>query len=77
MKGIWGMTFEEFKNILDDAGMDFDTRGFEGILNDLSLLADKLSDEHKERGHFASSKYIREQGHKLFIALKERGYYDE
>lgn len=67
------MTLKEFKQIFNDAGMDFDIWGYEGILNLLMIAEQHLEQEtesdllkkmHKDRGMY------------IYNSLKERGYYE-
>lgn len=67
------MTLKEFKQIFNDAGMDFDIWGYEGILNLLMIAelhleqeteSDLLKKMHEDRGRY------------IYNSLKERGYYE-
>lgn len=41
------MTFKEFKQIFNDAGMDFDIWGYEGILNEISIAQNAMAEENR------------------------------
>ena len=66
------MTFEEFKEVMDYAELDFDVLGFEGVLNIISMCYGFLEKE-------ATRPYIKElyneQHKKIFEELRKRGYY--
>ena len=67
------MTFEEFKEVLTKAELDFEVIGFEGVLNYMALC---FGYREKE----STRPYIKElynQQHKtIHNALRKRGYYE-
>lgn len=71
------MTAQEFKKVLTDAGLPFDTYGYEGILNELSLGVRLLSFEALARGAKNTADWYMSINDALFRALDDRGYYNE
>ena len=67
------MTFEEFKDVLEKAELDFDVLGFEGVLNLISMCCGYQSKE-------STRPYIKdlyEEQHKtIYGELEKRGYYE-
>ena len=67
------MTFEEFKEVLNKAELDFEVLGFEGVLNYMSICLGYMEKE-------STRPYIKElynQQHKtIYGELKKRGYYE-
>lgn len=70
------MTNKEFKKILNDAGLDFDIFGYEGILNKLCILSEYERIRFENVGANALAKLEYDRGMTIYRALNERGYYD-
>lgn len=67
------MTSKEFKKIFNDAGMDFDIWGYEGILNMLVMAEVYLENE---TDNDVLKKMHAERRMRIYNSLKERGYYE-
>lgn len=80
------MTVEEFIQILNDSGLDFEVFGYEGILSMLSnhLLneADKYEKkamsqtENDNTGLLGLMKLYNNMAHAIYTALENRGYFE-
>lgn len=67
------MTAKEFKQIFNDAGMDFKIWGYEGILNEIAIAQTSLANETK---HDALKEMYQSRSQFIYNALKERGHYE-
>lgn len=70
------MTAKEFKQVLTDAGMNFEIWGWEGILNIISIHEDRNSNEMREKGLMAGADGCHRRADSIYNVLKARGYYD-
>ena len=70
------MTNKEFREAFEQAGYNWDVWGYEGILNMISVLEQKNSDEAILRGCLPSARACLERSNKLYDILDERGYYN-
>ena len=69
------MTAKEFKEILNEANIDFETFGYEGILNLLSIAKHYQAEEYKQLGQKEMANWAREDSDTIYNALNARGYY--
>ena len=67
------MTFKEFKQIFNDAGMDFDIWGYEGILNEISIAQNAMAEETE---HDVLKEMYYNRSRFIHTKLKERGHYE-
>lgn len=75
MKRKVTLTAKEFKQILTDAGIDFDIFGYEGILNLVSMCYDFKAEAHEKEGCTVLQQMEEERAHKIYNALYKIGYY--
>lgn len=72
------MTLKQFKQVLEDAGLNFEVWGWEGILNMISGYNDYLAEQALRIGGMSYAyTHSKEAADKIFKALEERGYYDD
>lgn len=71
------MTQKEFKQILADSGMPFESYGWEGILNALSGWTRKLAYDLEANNLFAGASKLHDESDAIYKALEARGYYDD
>lgn len=69
------MTLKEFKEILNNSGVNFDIRGYEGILNLISIAADFQAEEYKQKGNTVLAELEKEKSDFIYNTLENRGYY--
>ena len=67
------MTLKEFKQIFNNAGMDFDIWGYEGILNLLIIAEGHLEQETESD---LLKKVYEDRRMNIYNSLKERGHYE-
>ena len=67
------MTLKEFKQIFNDAGMDFDIWGYEGILNEIAIAQNAMAEETE---HDALKEMYYDRSRFINAKLKERGHYE-
>lgn len=82
------MTSEEFIQILNDSGLDFEVFGYEGILNMLSMYLTNEAVNYETRAIFEGQKgndnggllglmkKYDNGGSVIYHALENRGYYE-
>lgn len=71
------MTCKEFKQILAEAGTDFESMGWEGILNSISGWYAKCGEDMEKVHLDAGAKRFHDQSRSIYKALESRGYYDD
>lgn len=73
------MTLKEFKQALNDANIDFDIFGYEGILNMLSLHKTREAQriEVEFPLHKGRIEDCYKSGETLYQILSDRGYYKD
>lgn len=70
------MTNKEFKEVLKKADVDFETFGYEGILNMLSIFFDRESAYAMKQGCELVARHERERADIIFDELNNRNYYE-
>lgn len=71
------MTATEFKKALTDAGIDFETWGWEGVLNLISICERYNAKDYASRDLNAIAKSAQEHADNIYHYLKGRGYYED
>lgn len=69
------MTAKEFKEILDKANIGFETFGYEGILNLISIAKNYQAKEYEQLGQKEMANWAQEDSDTIYNALDARGYY--
>lgn len=67
------MTLKEFKQIFNDAGLDFNIWGYEGILNEIAIAQNAMAEETK---HDVLKEMYQSRSEFIYNSLKERGHYE-
>ena len=67
------MTLKEFKQIFNDAGMNFDIWGYEGILNEIAIAQNAMAEETKND---VLKEMYQSRSEFIYNSLKERGHYE-
>ena len=70
------ITTKEFKQILNDSGINFEVFKWEGILNMISGYHEIIAKEARERGSLSVAKMDKDISDKIYTVLKSRGFYD-
>lgn len=69
------MSNKEFKQILNDSGLDTKIWGYDSILNMVVRCLYNDAKNSEERGFKLSAEHDRERANKIFDELEKRGYY--
>ena len=69
------MTNKEFKEILTNAGIQFDIYGYEGILNMIATYKRQMAEKFFEEGYESLSRNYEDCANYLHDELEKRGLY--
>lgn len=70
------MNCREFKDILNNAGIDFGIFGYDGIINIIISYYDGQAEKEKEAGLVRCASVSERRRDTLFDQMMERGFYD-